>query len=96
MAEEDKASSNPGLDTKISKVEQVQEIKGKSQTSTSFHSALQTWTQIDLPSLQKKLDVQGLELKDDQADSLLRRKNLATKTKEFRKLEDPYKLDQNK
>lgn len=96
MAEEDKASSNPGLDTNISKVEQVQEIKGKSQTSTSFNSALQTWTQIDLPSLQKKLDVQGLELKDDQANSLLRRKNLATKTKEFRKLEDPDKLDQIK
>ncbi|CUM52216.1 unnamed protein product [Debaryomyces tyrocola] len=96
MAEEDKASSNPGLDTKISKVEQVQEIKGKSQTSSSFNSALQTWTQIDLPSLQKKLDVQGLELKDEQANSLLRRKNLATKTKEFRKLEDPDKLDQIK
>lgn len=42
------------------------------------------------------MDVQGLELKDEQANSLLRRKNLATKTKEFRKLEDPDKLDQIK
>lgn len=96
MAEEDIASSNPELRTKLSKVEETQDIAGKSQTSSSFSSALQTWTQIDLPSLQKKLDTQGLELKDDQENSLLRRKTLATKTKEFRKLEDSDKLDQIK
>lgn len=97
MAEEDKASPIPTIDENAgSNAEQIQGEKGKSQTSGSFNSALQTWTQIDLPSLQKKLDVQGLELKDEQANSLLRRKNLATKTKEFRKLEDPDKLDQIK
>lgn len=96
MAEEDTASLNPELNAKLSKVDETQGTTGKSQTSSSFSSALQTWTQIDLPSLQKKLDIQGLELKDDQANSLLRRKNLATKTKEFRKLEDPDKLDQIK
>mmetsp|Transcript_5782 Transcript_5782/g.6946 ORF Transcript_5782/g.6946 Transcript_5782/m.6946 type:complete len:714 (+) Transcript_5782:6907-9048(+) len=96
MAEEDTASSNPELNAKLSKVNETQGATGTSQTSSSFSTALQTWTQIDLPSLQKKLDIQGLELKDDQANSLLRRKNLATKTKEFRKLEDPDKLDQIK
>ena len=66
------------------------------KTLNMFLNALQTWTEIDLPSLQKKLDEQGLELKDDQKTSLLSRKNLAAKTKEFRKLEDSEKLEQFK
>lgn len=61
-----------------------------------FEHALQTWVEIDLPNLQKKLDEQGLELKEDQKTSLLSRKNLATKTKEFKKLEDNEKLGQIK
>lgn len=60
--------------------------------SSSFGNALQTWTEIDLPSLQKRLDDQGIELKEDQKSSLLNRKELATKTKEFKKLLDEDKL----
>ena len=34
---------------------------------TSSHVfVMQTWVEIDLPSLQKKLDEQGIELKEDQ------------------------------
>lgn len=65
-----------------------------SKQSNSFKTALQTWAEIDLSSLQKQLDEQGLELKDDQKTSLLSRKNLATKTKEFKKLESDEKLQQ--
>ncbi|KAI5954057.1 hypothetical protein CANMA_004896 [Candida margitis] len=65
-------------------------------TPNVFEHALQTWVEIDLPSLQKKLDEQGLEIKEDQKSSVLSRKNLATKTKEFKKLEDAEKLDQVK
>lgn len=64
--------------------------------SNVFENALQNWTQIDLPSLQKKLDEQGLELKDEQKSSLLSRKNLASKTKEFKKLPDSEKLEEVK
>lgn len=58
----------------------------------AFENALQTWTQIDLSSLQRKLDEQGIELKNQQKQSLASRKELASKTKEFRKLEDDVKL----
>lgn len=62
------------------------------KSSNVFQAALQTWTEIDLASLQRKLDDQGLEIKDEQKDLLLSRKNLASKTKEFRKLPDEDKL----
>lgn len=66
------------------------------EQSNLFSTALQTWTEIDLPSLQNKLDQQGLELKDEQKSSLLSRKNLAAKTKEFKKLDDSEKLEEFK
>lgn len=61
-----------------------------------FQSALQTWKEIDLPSLQNKLDEQGIELKSEQKASLTSRKNLASKTKDFKKLEDAEKLNEIK
>lgn len=64
--------------------------------SNVIEQALQTWVEIDLPSLQKKLDEQGVEIKEYQKESLLSRKNLASKTKEFRKLDDSKKLEQIK
>lgn len=62
----------------------------------AFHNALQSWKEIDLPSLQRKLDEQGIELKSEQKASLTSRKNLASKTKEFKKLEDEAKLTEMK
>lgn len=66
------------------------------QSSNVFGSALQSWIEIDLPSLQKKLDEQGLQIKEEQKASLINRKTLAAKTKEFRKLDDSEKLEQFK
>lgn len=97
MAKEDVAHSDSEQDaTMNSKARVIEDTKSKSLAPNSFTGALQTWTQIDLPSLQKKLDNQGLELKEDQSNSLLSRKNLATKTKEFKKFPDEEKLDQFK
>lgn len=61
---------------------------------TVFENALQMWAELDLPALQKKLDDQVLELKVDQKLSLTSRKELAQKTRDFKKLEDAEKLDQ--
>lgn len=58
----------------------------------SFEQALQTWAEIDLSSLQKKLDEQGIELKGEQKLLLASRKQLASKTKEFKKLDSEQKL----
>lgn len=60
----------------------------------AFSSALEFWTKTNLPDIQKQLDDQGIEIKEDQKLSLLSRKNLATKTKEFKKLPDTEKLEQ--
>lgn len=65
-------------------------------SSNVFNSALEFWKNLNLPEIQKQLDLQGIEIKEDQKSSLLSRKNLATKTKEFRKLSDSEKLDQFK
>lgn len=61
-----------------------------------FNNALQAWTEIDLSNLQRRLDEQGIDIKDQQKDSLLSRKELASKTKDFRKLADSDKLEQIK
>lgn len=63
---------------------------------SAFQNALQCWKEIDLPSLQRKLDEQGIELKSEQKASLTSRKTLASKTKEFKRLEDEKKLEEIK
>lgn len=70
--------------------------ENSSQPWNGYYAALQAWTSIDLPVLQKKLDEQGMELKDDQKSSLLSRKELATRTKEFKKYPDEKKLEEIK
>lgn len=60
---------------------------------TNFSVALATWRDINLTELQTKLDAQGIELVDNQKESLLGRKALADKTKEFKKLQDDEKLN---
>lgn len=69
---------------------------GAGGTSNVFNAALEFWTQLDLPSIQKLLDDQGIEIKDESQNALMNRKNLATRTKEFKKLPDPEKLEQVK
>lgn len=57
-----------------------------------FAEAIQAWTEIDLSNVQKKLDAQGIQLKSEQRESLASRKQLASRTKEFKKLPDEEKL----
>lgn len=58
---------------------------------SDFTQALSVWKEIDLSELQKKLDTQGLELVDNQKESVVGRKGLADKTKEFKKLQEEEK-----
>ena len=59
---------------------------------SSYENAVQAWAQIDLSTVQKRLDEQGIELRSEQKQSLANRRNLAQKTKEFKKLDDTQKL----
>ncbi|KAJ3748940.1 CASP C terminal-domain-containing protein [Lentinula detonsa] len=58
----------------------------------SFSGALATWREINLSEFQKTLDAQGIEIVDNQKESLLGRKALADKTKDFKKIPDEDKL----
>ncbi|KAE9411276.1 hypothetical protein BT96DRAFT_930417 [Gymnopus androsaceus JB14] len=58
----------------------------------NFSGALATWRDINLSELQKTLDAQGIELVDNQKESLVGRKGLADQTKEFKRIPDEEKL----
>ncbi|KAK9390534.1 CASP C terminal-domain-containing protein [Lipomyces mesembrius] len=60
--------------------------------TTPFEQALKAWRDINFSDLQRQLDNQGLEIVYNQRVSVLGRKELASKTKEFRKLSDEEKL----
>ncbi|KAG8983624.1 hypothetical protein FRB90_005867, partial [Tulasnella sp. 427] len=57
----------------------------------NFSDALAAWKDIDLTELQKTLDQQGLELVENQKESVIGRKALADKTKEFKKIPEEEK-----
>ena len=57
-----------------------------------FQKAISAWRAIDLTNLIPKLDTTASDLVANQKDSLVERKELAQKTKDFRKLDDANKL----
>lgn len=50
-------------------------------TESNFSGALATWKSINLIELQKILDAQGIELVENQKESVVGRKALADRTK---------------
>lgn len=58
-----------------------------------FEAAIQKWTEIDLLQLQKQLDKEGETIVAAQTASVATRKELASKTREFKKLESDDKLE---
>ncbi|KAG5357826.1 Protein CASP [Yarrowia sp. B02] len=58
-----------------------------------FEAAIQKWTEIDLLGLQKQLDKEGETIVEAQTDSVATRKELASKTRDFKKLENDDKLE---
>jgi homeobox protein cut-like len=61
-----------------------------------FQRAISAWRNIDLTSLISTLDNTASEIVAYQRDSTVQRKDLAQKTKDFRKLEDSAKLGEVK
>ncbi|KAF8331111.1 CASP C terminal-domain-containing protein [Cantharellus anzutake] len=61
--------------------------------ASNFSGALSTWKDINLTELQKQLDAQGIELVENQKESVVSRKSLADKTKEFKKIPDEEKAN---
>ncbi|KAH9978937.1 CASP C terminal-domain-containing protein [Lactifluus volemus] len=59
----------------------------------NFTSALATWKNINLSELQKTLDTQGIEVVENQKESVVGRKALADRTKDFKKIPDEEKVN---
>ncbi|KAL7274275.1 hypothetical protein RUND412_002838 [Rhizina undulata] len=77
--------------------EERRSIDGKSASNSqtnAFQAAVGAWRQIDLTNLQKSLDATANEIVNSQRDNLVERKELAQKTKEFRKLDEEAKKEE--
>ncbi|QUC19398.1 uncharacterized protein UV8b_03639 [Ustilaginoidea virens] len=61
-----------------------------------FQHAILAWRSVDLTTLTSSLDSTASEIVTYQRDSTIQRKELAQKTKEFRKLDDASKLTEMK
>lgn len=62
------------------------------QEDNKFQRAISAWRTIDLTHLVPKLDTTAAEIVTQQKESLVERKDLAQKTKDFRKLDDEAKV----
>ncbi|KAI4210845.1 MAG: hypothetical protein LQ351_006340 [Letrouitia transgressa] len=67
-----------------------------SYQDNKFQSAISAWRNINLTSLVPELDTTASDIVSHQRDALLSRKDLAQKTKDFRKLDDAAKLGEFK
>ncbi|PHH61217.1 hypothetical protein CDD81_651 [Ophiocordyceps australis] len=63
-----------------------------SDNGNKFQRALSAWRNVDLTSLISGLDITASEIVTYQRDSTVQRKDLAQKTKDFRKLDDATKM----
>ncbi|KAK2747734.1 hypothetical protein FQN57_001764 [Myotisia sp. PD_48] len=87
-----------GLDTETSNGsdETNPTSEGGQQGEHRFQRAIAVWKGIDLANLVSKFDTTASDIVLHQRDSLVQRKDLAQKTKDFRKLDDSSKLSEYK
>ncbi|KAJ5247369.1 hypothetical protein N7468_002352 [Penicillium chermesinum] len=71
-------------------------LSSLSEETNKFQQAIAAWRGIDLANIIAKLDTTASEIVEYQRDSLVQRKDLAQKTKDFRKLDDEAKLSEFK
>ncbi|KAL3468140.1 putative Golgi membrane protein [Aspergillus heterothallicus] len=64
--------------------------------ANKFQRAIAAWRSIDLSNTLAKLDSTASDIVAEQRDALVQRKDLAQKTKDFRKLDDASKLAEYK
>lgn len=66
------------------------------ETSTQFQNAISQWRTVDFTTLMSNMDKTAAEIVAHQRDSTVQRKDLAQKTKDWRKLDDAGKLTEIK
>ncbi|EME48046.1 hypothetical protein DOTSEDRAFT_69844 [Dothistroma septosporum NZE10] len=72
------------------------DARTSTDTGNKFQQAVAAWRSLDLTKLVSSLDTTAADMVIEQKDSLVHRKELAQKTKEFRKLDDTGKLGEIK
>ncbi|KAK4505810.1 hypothetical protein PRZ48_003775 [Zasmidium cellare] len=72
------------------------EGRASTDAGNKFQQAVAAWRSLDLTKLVSNLDTTASEMVDQQKDSLVQRKELAQKTKDFRKMDDSGKLSEIK
>ncbi|KAL2369208.1 hypothetical protein RJ035_007986 [Blastomyces gilchristii] len=82
--------------SKAGQVEKPAKSEKQAQEENKFQQAIAVWRGIDLSSLVPKLDTTASDIIAHQRDSLVQRKDLAQKTKDFRRLDDATKLAEYK
>ncbi|OAX81942.1 hypothetical protein ACJ72_03711 [Emergomyces africanus] len=85
-----------GTPTESAPAEQPAKSEKQAQEENKFQQAIAVWRGIDLTSMVSKLDTTASDIIAHQRDSLVQRKDLAQKTKDFRKLDDATKLTEYK
>lgn len=68
------------------------EDRSSAEAGNKFQQAIAAWRALDLTKLVANLDTTAEDIVSQQKDSLVQRKDLAQKTKEFRKMDDTSKL----
>jgi homeobox protein cut-like len=85
-----------GEDNKFQRAIAVWRGVPRPQCYSALQAKLMSGSGIDLTNLVPKLDVTASDIVAHQRDSLVQRKDLAQKTKDFRKLDDAGKLSEYK
>ncbi|KAI4690348.1 hypothetical protein J4E81_007501 [Alternaria sp. BMP 2799] len=80
------------VDTPPSAERQEPVAEEEQEEGNKFQKAIGAWRNIDLTTLIPQLDTVASDLVAHQRDTLTQRKDLAQKTKDFRKLDDASKL----
>lgn len=90
------ASDTNGLGISNDAATNIKSAREAAESSNKFQQAIAAWRTLDLSKLVSSLDNTASELVSQQKDSLVQRKELAQKTKDFRKLDDGAKLTEIK
>lgn len=92
MADASDDQSKGGADGVETEVLASTAAPNSNDNDNKFQQAVAAWRSLDLTSLVKTLDTTAEEMVNQQKESLVQRKELAAKTKEFRKMDDTAKL----
>lgn len=86
------AATANGAEPQKDHASDIRTARDGADEGNKFQQAVAAWRTLDLSKLVSTLDVAASELVSHQRDSLLKRKDLAQKTKDFKKLDDAAKL----